>query len=143
MLRVEPHWHVRICDTELYPRWPNSCQCIRPKPQLDVRSLSPSPNVLSISPPSVGIVVIGVIALFVSFCGHAVLNWYERIAWFPVVLTFVIVLGLGGPHLGEATFKPATAQAVLSYASTLAGFTIAWTPLGADYTIYYREDVKR
>lgn len=91
----------------------------------------------------VGIVVIGVVALLVSFCGHSVLHWYQRVAWFPVIVTFVIALGLDGKRLGEATSEPATAQAVLSFASTLAGSTIAWAPLGSDYTIYYKEDVKR
>ncbi|KAF9441513.1 hypothetical protein P691DRAFT_715125 [Macrolepiota fuliginosa MF-IS2] len=90
---------------------------------------------------TIGIVIIGVISLFVSFCGHTVLHWYERIAWFPVLLTFIIALGLNGKELGNTTFQPATARVVLSFASTLAGFTVAWTPLGSDYTIYYRPDV--
>ncbi|KAF5349269.1 hypothetical protein D9756_009385 [Leucocoprinus leucothites] len=91
---------------------------------------------------TVGIVIIGIIGLLVSFCGGTVLNWYERVAWFPVLITFAIALGVAGKHLGETTFEPATARAVLSFASTLAGFTITFTPLGSDYTIYFREDVK-
>ncbi|KAF9448584.1 NCS cytosine-purine permease [Macrolepiota fuliginosa MF-IS2] len=90
---------------------------------------------------TIGIVIIGVISLLVSFCGHTVLHWYERTAWFPVLLTFVIILGLNGKDLGNTAFEPATAPAVLSFASTLAGYTITWTPLGSDYTIYYRPDV--
>ncbi|KAJ3572234.1 hypothetical protein NP233_g3212 [Leucocoprinus birnbaumii] len=91
---------------------------------------------------TVGIVVIGIVGLLVSFCGHSVLNWYERVAWFPILITFVIALGVAGKNLGEGDFGPATARDVLSFASTLAGFTITWTPVGADYTTYYREDVK-
>jgi len=88
-------------------------------------------------------VVIGIVGLLVSFCGHAALSWYERVAWFPVLVTFAIALGEGGKHLGEPTFEPATARRILSFASTLAGFTVTWTPLGSDYTTYFREDVKR
>ncbi|KXN87084.1 Purine-cytosine permease fcyB [Leucoagaricus sp. SymC.cos] len=91
---------------------------------------------------TVGIVVIGVVSLLVSFCGGSVLTWYERVAWFPVIITFAIALGLGGKHLGDVTFEPATARGVLSFASTLAGFTVTYTPLGSDYTTYFREDVK-
>lgn len=87
--------------------------------------------------------VIGVVSLLVSFCGFSVLHWYERIAWFPVVVTFAIALGLGGKNLSGTTFEPATARGVLSFVSTLAGFTITWTPLASDFTIYYREDVKK
>jgi len=92
---------------------------------------------------SVGIVVIGFSGLLVSFCGYAALNWYERVAWLPVLVTFAIALGEGGKHLGELTFKPATARGVLGFASTLAGFTVTWTPLSSDYTAYFRKDVKR
>jgi purine-cytosine permease-like protein len=88
-------------------------------------------------------VVIGIISLLVSFCGLAVVNWYERIVWFPIIVTLAIVLGLGGSHLSGTPYEPATARGVLSFASTLAGFTITYTPLASDFTSYFREDGKR
>ncbi|KAG5642670.1 hypothetical protein DXG03_002354 [Asterophora parasitica] len=72
---------------------------------------------------TVGIVIVDVIALLVSFCGYKVLSWYERIAWIPVVISFIVALAVGGKHLSNAHIaEPATASAVLSFASTLAGF---------------------
>ncbi|EKM75847.1 hypothetical protein AGABI1DRAFT_122979 [Agaricus bisporus var. burnettii JB137-S8] len=91
---------------------------------------------------TVGIVVIGIISLLVSFCGLSVLNWYERIVWFPIIITLAIALGLGGNNLSGTTYEPATARGVLSFVSTLAGFTITWTPLASDFSLYFKEDVK-
>ncbi|RXW19399.1 hypothetical protein EST38_g6456 [Candolleomyces aberdarensis] len=91
---------------------------------------------------SVGIVVISIISLLVSFCGYNVLNWYERLSWLPVLITFVIALGVGGHHLSNPPpAEPATAVSVLSFASTLAGFAITFSPLSSDFSTYYRSDV--
>ncbi|KAI0795398.1 cytosine-purine permease [Abortiporus biennis] len=91
---------------------------------------------------TVGIVIIAVVSLLVSFCGWKVLNWYERLAWIPVLVTFVVALGLGGKHLSNPPpAEPATAQTILSFAGTIAGFVITYSPLSSDFTIYYRPDV--
>ncbi|KAF7792939.1 hypothetical protein EIP86_004042 [Pleurotus ostreatoroseus] len=91
---------------------------------------------------TVGIVIIAVISLIVSFCGINVLGWYERLAWIPVLIVYVVALGIGGKHLSNPPpATPATASSVLSFASTLAGFVITYSPLASDFTIYYRPDV--
>ncbi|EAU81390.1 purine-cytosine permease [Coprinopsis cinerea okayama7 len=91
---------------------------------------------------TVGIVVISLISLLVSFGGYNVLNWYERIAWIPVVITFIIALGIGGKHLSSPpAAEPATVSSVLSFASTLAGFAITFTGVATDFAVYYRHDV--
>jgi purine-cytosine permease-like protein len=106
-------------------------------------------------------VIISVISLLISFCGYNVLNWcalpthafrtvcslsriarYERLSWLPVLITFVIALGVGGKHLSNPPpAEPATAVTVLSFASTLAGFAITFSGLSSDFTTYYRSDV--
>ncbi|CAL1709092.1 unnamed protein product [Somion occarium] len=87
---------------------------------------------------SVGIVIISVISLLVSFCGYRVLNWYERIAWIPVLVVYVVALGLGGKHLSnQPPTEPASAPAILSFASVIAGFVITFSPLSSDFTTYY------
>ena len=113
------------------------------------------------SAASVGIVVISMISLVVSFFGITVLNWwliiqhlevlkfngcyrYERISWFPVLITLVIASAIGGKHLfNPPSATPATASNVLSFASTLAGFSITYSPLSSDFTSYYRPNVSR
>jgi purine-cytosine permease-like protein len=51
---------------------------------------------------------------------------------------------VGGKHLvNPPPAKPATAAAVLTFASTLAGFVIAYSPLSSDFTIYLQPDVSR
>ncbi|KAJ3527002.1 hypothetical protein NM688_g8185 [Phlebia brevispora] len=91
---------------------------------------------------TVGIVIIAVISLVVSFCGITVLGWYERLVWIPVLIVYVVAVGIGGHHLtSPPAAQPATASAVLSFASTLAGFVITYSPLASDFTTYYRPDV--
>ncbi|KAH7882476.1 permease for cytosine/purines, uracil, thiamine, allantoin-domain-containing protein [Phlebopus sp. FC_14] len=91
---------------------------------------------------TVGIVIVAVISLLISFMGYKVLNWYERIAWFPVLVAFLVALGLGGKNLYNAPpAEPATAAAVLSFASVIAGFVITFSAMASDFTMYYEPTV--
>ncbi|KAI0827043.1 cytosine-purine permease [Trametes gibbosa] len=87
---------------------------------------------------NVGIVVIAIISLFLSFCGYKVLGWYERLAWLPVLVGYLVALGVGGKHLGNPPPPPATSAGILSFASTIAGFVITYCPLGSDFSIYFK-----
>ncbi|EIW55543.1 uncharacterized protein TRAVEDRAFT_50029 [Trametes versicolor FP-101664 SS1] len=51
---------------------------------------------------TLGIIIIGVLSLIVTFFGYRVIHWYETVAWIPSVITFVVILGLGGKHLTQA-----------------------------------------
>ncbi|KAJ4001874.1 permease for cytosine/purines, uracil, thiamine, allantoin-domain-containing protein [Lentinula boryana] len=89
-----------------------------------------------------GIVIVVIISLALSFCGYAVLTWYERIAWFPVLIVYLVALGLGGKYLNDVpATEPATAPTILSFASTIAGFVITYSPLASDFTIYFKPSV--
>ncbi|KAJ7596499.1 NCS cytosine-purine permease [Mycena floridula] len=91
---------------------------------------------------SVGIVIIACISLLVSFCGYKVLNWYERVAWIPVLIVFLVALGVGGKHIQSVpSVEPASAATILSFGSTVAGFVITYSSLGSDFTSYFRPDV--
>lgn len=69
---------------------------------------------------------------------------YERVAWLPVLITFIIAIGVGGKHfINPPSAEPATASAILSFASTLAGFAITWAGVSADFTSYFKPDVSR
>jgi purine-cytosine permease-like protein len=80
----------------------------------------------------------------VSFCGYTVLNWFERLAWIPILVVYIAALGVGGKNLSNPPpAEPASAATVLSFASTMAGFVITWAPLGSDYTLYFKPQVSR
>ncbi|KZT63359.1 hypothetical protein DAEQUDRAFT_733926 [Daedalea quercina L-15889] len=91
---------------------------------------------------TVGIVIIALISLFVSFCGYRVLVWYERLMWIPVLVAYLVAIGLGGKHLvNPPPAAPAAAADILSFASVIAGFVISYAPISSDYTLYYTPDV--
>ena len=69
--------------------------------------------------------------------------WFERIIWFPVLVAFLVALGVSGKHLTSPPVDPASAQAILSFAGVIAGFTITYSPLGSDFTTYHSPDGPR
>ncbi|CDO75439.1 hypothetical protein BN946_scf184693.g8 [Trametes cinnabarina] len=87
---------------------------------------------------TVGIVIIGILSLVVTFCGYRVIHWYETIAWIPSVVAFIVMLGLGGKHLTEAPAPPPpTASAILSFATATASSVISWCMMTPDYGVYH------
>ena len=69
---------------------------------------------------------------------------YEKVAWIPIAITFIITLGVGGKHLSNPPSEtPATSSAVLGFASTIAGFVLTYCPSSSDFTSYFRPDVSR
>lgn len=63
---------------------------------------------------------------------------YERVSWIPVLIVYLVALGIGGKHLSSPPpAEPATAGTVLSFASVIAGFVLTYSPLSSDFTIYY------
>ncbi|KAJ7927492.1 permease for cytosine/purines, uracil, thiamine, allantoin-domain-containing protein [Mycena leptocephala] len=90
---------------------------------------------------SIGIVIIAVISLLVSFCGWKILHWYERFAWIPIVIIFLIAVGLGGKNFQHIPpVEPATAPTILSFAAVIASYVLTWSPLSSDFSCYMRPD---
>lgn len=99
---------------------------------------------------NVGIVIIAIISLAITFCGYRVLYLYEKFSWIPVAIVFLIALGESAhkfrdlPQLDPTTPNPAPSAAlVLSFAATIAGYVISWCTLAADYTIYLHHGVSK
>jgi len=88
--------------------------------------------------PAVGIVIVAVLSLIISFCGFNVLHIYERFAWIPAIISIVIATGCGGSHLKEQAplEAPATAPAVLSFGMIVASYMLPWACLASDFTTY-------
>ncbi|KAF7344544.1 NCS cytosine-purine permease [Mycena sanguinolenta] len=90
---------------------------------------------------NIGIVIIAAISLLISFGGWKILHWYERVAWIPIVIIFLVAVGLGAKnfqHIPPA--EPATAPTILSFSAAIAGFVLTWSPLASDFSCYMRPD---
>ncbi|KAI5117823.1 hypothetical protein M0805_003301 [Coniferiporia weirii] len=91
---------------------------------------------------TVGIVIIAVISLLISFCGYRVIIWYERLSWLPVLIVFLVALGVSGKNLSNPpALEPTTAASVLSFVSVIAGFVLTYSPLGSDFSTYLDANV--
>ncbi|KAH6677794.1 purine-cytosine permease FCY21 [Plectosphaerella plurivora] len=88
--------------------------------------------------PSLGIVLIALVALSISFCGYRILHFYETYAFIPAVIAIVIATGTGGSHLHDQVVLPAaTAPQVFNYAMIVASYMIPWAAIASDLTTYF------
>ncbi|KDQ22184.1 hypothetical protein PLEOSDRAFT_1079656 [Pleurotus ostreatus PC15] len=91
---------------------------------------------------TVGIVVTAVISLLLSFCGYRVLGWYEKVAWLPVLIVFLVALGVNGSHLSlPQTVESPHAASVLSFGASIAGFVMSWSGMASDFATYFHPKV--
>uniref|UniRef100_A0A8H8CG71 Uncharacterized protein n=1 Tax=Psilocybe cubensis TaxID=181762 RepID=A0A8H8CG71_PSICU len=89
---------------------------------------------------TLGIVIISLISLVVTFFGYRVMHWFENFAWVPSVITFPILLGLANKHLNPSTMPSLPtppASSVLSFASFVASSVISWCTITPDYGVYH------
>lgn len=88
--------------------------------------------------PTLGIVLIALFALSISFCGYKILHFYESYAFIPAVIAIIIATGTGGKHLHEhAEVAPVTAPQILNYAMVMASYMIPWACIASDLTTYF------
>ncbi|KAF4462304.1 Purine-cytosine permease FCY2 [Fusarium albosuccineum] len=89
--------------------------------------------------PDVGIVIIGLLSLFISFCGFKVLHYYETYAFIPAIIAITIATGCGGSQLMKqaAPAAPPAANQVLSFGMIVASYMIPWAAISSDLTTYF------
>ncbi|KAG2150826.1 cytosine-purine permease [Suillus clintonianus] len=103
-------------------------------------------TIASLSPhldDTLGIIIISVITLGVTFCGYRVIHWYESIAWIPNVVTFITMLAVGYPQLHEnqsVPVPPATPANIISFASFVASSIVGWCTMTPDYGVHHSPD---
>ncbi|EER29121.1 hypothetical protein D8B26_000395 [Coccidioides posadasii str. Silveira] len=91
---------------------------------------------------NVGIVIVAVLALFISFFGYKVLHRYERYGWVPVFISIVIATGCGGKHLSNQVVPaPPSASAIVTFGGLIAGYLIPWAALSSDFCTYISPDI--
>lgn len=93
--------------------------------------------------PNVGIVIIGVISLAVSFCGFKVLHIYETYAFIVAFIAITITAGCGGAGLTKQSMpsKPTTAASVLNFGMIVASYQIPYAGLASDMSAYFSPKV--
>lgn len=94
--------------------------------------------------PTVGIVIVAVLAMAICFFGFKVLHQYERFAWIPALVAIVVATGCGGKHLHEQVAVEApVAATVLSFGALVAGFLVPWAALASDFATYMQPQTPR
>jgi NCS1 nucleoside transporter family len=87
-----------------------------------------------------GVLVITLLSFFVSFFGYKVVHHFERWAWVPNFIIFIIVaVRMGKSHAfvsNPLASGPTEAGNVLSFGGTVFGFATGWSTYASDYTVY-------
>ncbi|KAF8345431.1 hypothetical protein F5887DRAFT_1158926 [Amanita rubescens] len=66
---------------------------------------------------------------------------YELITWIPVLVSFLVALGVGGKHFSNPEpSTPVTVATILSFGSTIAGFSLTYSSISSDFTTYYHPE---
>ncbi|KAH7122946.1 permease for cytosine/purines, uracil, thiamine, allantoin-domain-containing protein [Dactylonectria macrodidyma] len=89
--------------------------------------------------PDVGIVIIGLLSLFISFCGFKVLHYYETYAFIPAIIAIAIATGCGASNLKKQAVPevPVSAPAVVNFGMIVASYMIPWAAIASDLTTYF------
>lgn len=98
-------------------------------------------------PGFVGIIIIALCTLGVTFFGYKVVHVYEFWSWIPTFIVFLIILGEFA-HSGDFVNIPmgvgvSEMGSVLSFGSVVYGFATGWTSYAADYTVYQPRNQSR
>lgn len=97
---------------------------------------------------AVGIAVIAVCSLLVSFIGLKAILVYEKYAWFVYFIIFMVIFGMTGKY--SDTSPPAhpmtgatLSGSVLSLLAIVYGSSASWCTIVSDYYVHYAADVNR
>jgi len=75
-------------------------------------------------------------------CVYPDFSRYERFAWIPIVIVYLIAVGINAHRIDISNSLPSPSAAkVLSFGSTVAGFVISYSGLSSDFTTYMRANV--
>ncbi|OCT50231.1 Purine-cytosine permease FCY21 [Cladophialophora carrionii] len=94
-----------------------------------------------------GIVILAIVALAISFVGLNAILVYERYAWFIFFVIFMIIFGETGRHADNTT--PSSLHGadlsgtVLSLVAIVYGSSASWCTMASDYYVHYPARVSR
>ncbi|KAL3450589.1 permease for cytosine/purines, uracil, thiamine, allantoin-domain-containing protein [Aspergillus insuetus] len=96
---------------------------------------------------AVGIVIIAVISWIIATFGIRVFHYYERFAFLPQVIVVSILFGVSSSKFDLSTPSHGDTRTVvgnrISFFSLCVSAAITYTPLAADFFVYYPERTSR
>ncbi|OJJ03566.1 hypothetical protein ASPVEDRAFT_43040 [Aspergillus versicolor CBS 583.65] len=96
---------------------------------------------------AVGIVIIAVISWIIATFGIRIFHYYERFAFLPQVIVVCILFGVSGSKFDLSTPSQGDTRTIvgnrLSFFSLCLSAAITYTPLAADFFVYYPERTSR
>lgn len=95
----------------------------------------------------VGIIILAVVALIISFVGLNAILIYERYAWVIFAIIFLIIYGETGRYADNSSHSSvhgsALAAAVLNMLSIIYGSSASWSTMASDYYAHYPVSTSR
>jgi NCS1 nucleoside transporter family len=86
----------------------------------------------------IGILIIAILTTFVSIYGYKYVHRYERYAWIPMAIIFLILAFIVAPHVSVVpapAFGMASIASLISFGGAIYGFATGWSSYAADYTV--------
>lgn len=90
-----------------------------------------------------GILIIAVLTTLISIYGYKYVHRYERYAWIPMAVLFIILFIADVTHFNVAAtpaFGAAGVAAWLSFGGAVYGFATGWSSYAADYNVNQPEN---
>jgi NCS1 nucleoside transporter family len=89
------------------------------------------------------ILVIALLTTIVSIYGYRYVHRYERYAWIPMAIMFLIMLIIAAPHFSAVPAHNAglaEVAAFITFGGAIYGFATGWSSYAADYNVNQPEE---
>lgn len=93
----------------------------------------------------VGVLVIAILTTFVSIYGYRYVHRYERYAWIPLAIIFIILAIVAGPQMrivAPQASGMAEVASFISFGGAIYGFATGWSSYAADYNVNQPEETR-
>src|SRR5579863_1281833 len=90
-----------------------------------------------------GIAIIAVLTTLVSIYGYKYVHGYERFAWIPVAIMFIILFIVALPHFqltGPSQSGLTEVVGFITFGGAIYGFATGWSSYAADYNVNQPEN---